>query len=149
MLKIHPLVGIEGTYLRDFKKILVIYVSVMVFSFLTVSYCYQVQNPYGDLSVEQARTLIEDTPSLIIVDVRTDKEFRESHVKDAINLCICDPNNLLDKLALNDEILIYCKSGVRSSEALRILEGEGYKKVYHMVGGIDAWKNAGYDVIED
>ena len=133
----------------DFKKILVVYVSVMVVSFLTVSYCYQVQNPYGDISVEQARKLIEETPSLIIVDVRTEKEFRESHVKGAINLCICNPNNLLDKLALNDEILIYCESGIRSSEALRILKGEGYNKVYHMFGGIDAWKKAGYDVIED
>jgi len=52
-----------------------------------------------ELSVEQARKLIEETPRLRIVDVRTEKEFRNSHVKGAINLCICNPNKLLANLA--------------------------------------------------
>lgn len=40
------------------------------------------------------------------------------------------------------ELLVYCKAGVRSQRALRILEQAGFQKVSHLAGGIDAWLEA-------
>jgi rhodanese-related sulfurtransferase len=103
---------------------------------------------YGDVSIEEARELIQQNVKLKIVDVRLDTEFNESHIPGAINVCVCDPDNLLRDLGPNDEILVYCRSGLRSSAALEFLNEHGYSKVYNMVGGIVAWKNAGYPTIE-
>jgi rhodanese-related sulfurtransferase len=99
---------------------------------------------YGNVTVEQALNLIDTNPNLIIVDVRTSQEYVSGHIAGALNL----PENLTDHLSPADEILVYCKSGVRSAAAQQLLNANGYEKVYNMLGGIDAWINAGYPVIE-
>ena len=104
---------------------------------------------YGDVSVEQAKTLIEDKTELVIVDVRTIAEYEESHIEGALNICVgCYPEDILNHLNPEDEILLYCQSGLRSAVALRILFENGYPTVYNMQGGISAWINAGFPVVE-
>ncbi len=48
----------------------------------------------------------------------------------------------------NAEIILYCKSGNMSAEALNTLKGLGYKNVRHLKGGMDAWKGAGYGLLD-
>lgn len=69
--------------------------------------------------------LILEKNNYIIVDVRTDSEYQESHVKGAINIPydIIDENTELDK---TKTILVYCKSGVRSNKAFNTLKSLGY-----------------------
>ena len=134
-----------------FKKFVFVYLTVLVVVVVGTYFFYQTQQrsyAYGNVTVEEARKLIAQNPTLKIVDVRLDTEFNESHIPGAINVCVCDPDNLLRDLSPNDEILVYCRSGLRSSAALEFLNEHGYSKVYNMVGGIVAWKNAGYPTIE-
>ena len=105
---------------------------------------------YGDITVEQAHVLIEDKTELVIVDVRTIAEYEEGHIEGSQNICVgCDPMNILNYLNPEDEILLYCQSGIRSAIALRILFENGYSTVYNMQGGISAWIDAGFPVVED
>ena len=62
----------------------------------------------------------------IIVDVRTKEEYKESHIKGAINIPYdqIDENTKLDK---KKDILVYCKSGARSNKAYNTLKELGYK----------------------
>lgn len=134
-----------------FKKFVFVYLTVLVVVVVATYFYYQTQQrsyPYGNVTVEEAKKLITQNPTLKTVDVRLDTEFNESHIPGAINVCVCDPDNLLRDLSSNDEILVYCRSGLRSSAALDFLNEHGYGKVYNMVGGIVAWKNAGYPTIE-
>ena len=64
----------------------------------------------------------------IIVDVRTESEYKQSHIKKSINIPYdkIDKNTNLDK---SKTILVYCKSGVRSSKAYNILKNLGYDVV--------------------
>lgn len=137
--------------MTSFKKFVLIYLAVLVIG-VAVAFIYlqtsQGRFHYGDVSVEEATELIQQNVKLKIVDVRLDTEFNESHIPGAINVCVCDPDNLLRDLSPDDEILVYCRSGLRSSAALDFLNEHGYSKVYNMVGGIVAWKNAGYPTIE-
>lgn len=48
----------------------------------------------------------------------------------------------------NAKIILYCKSGNMSSQALKTLKDMGYTNVYHLSGGMDAWKKAGYSVLD-
>lgn len=103
---------------------------------------------YGDIGIEEAVLLIESRPDLVIVDVRTPEEYETGYKEGAVNICVtCDAQELLDNLNPDDEILLYCRTGRRSANAARILNENGYHKVYNMLGGITAWTNAGYTVV--
>jgi len=51
---------------------------------------------------------------------------------------------LLEALAKqsDDQIILYCAYGERSAMALKEIRAAGFKNIYHLMGGIDAWINA-------
>ena len=70
----------------------------------------------------------------IIVDVRSSQEYKEGHICGAINIPEYEINCKIDK-ALHDkenEIVLYCSSGIRSKDAYKKLIKLGYKKVYNL-----------------
>lgn len=134
--------------MNSFKKFIVAYLAVLILSVVVASFYVQSQQKsYGDVTVEQAKSLIEQNIRLKIVDVRLDTEFNASHIPGAINVCACDPDNMVRQLDPNDEILVYCRSGLRSAAAMKFLNDNGFNKVYNLLGGIVAWENAGYPVV--
>lgn len=72
------------------------------------------------------------TNAIKIIDVRTFEEFSESHVAGAINIDILDEETFIESIInfnRNTEIIIYCRSGNRSSQAVEILEHLGFTEV--------------------
>jgi rhodanese-related sulfurtransferase len=122
---------------------------VFLASFLSVAnYFLQQQDiAYGNINTEQARYLIKTKRNLVIIDVRTPLEHNTNRIEGSINLCVtCNPQNLLNNLNQNDEILVYCLSGSRSALAMQILNENNYEKVFNLLGGIRAWIDSGYPV---
>lgn len=116
-------------------------------------YYTQIQQPgsetdYGDVTVEQARELIEKSPLLVILDVRTVQEFEDGYVEGAINIPVDELEQRLEELDRNDEILVYCRTGNRSTRAVQILRENGFNKIYHMEDGIVGWERAGLPVVK-
>ncbi len=77
----------------------------------------------------------------IIVDVRSNQEFKENHISGAINLPLFELNqNTISKYIKNknDTIILYCKSGGRSQKAYKIFYELGYKNLYQLQGGLDS-----------
>lgn len=97
------------------------------------------------ISSEEAKTMM-DQGGVVILDVRTQQEFDEGHIQDAILL----PNDqILEKAesVLTDKeaaILVYCRSGNRSAQASKDLSTLGYTNVYDF-GGIKDWP---YEVVK-
>lgn len=102
---------------------------------------------YGDVSVEKAMELIQDKPSMVILDVRTRSEFDDGHIEGAINIPVNELQSRLGELDMDDETLVYCRTGNRSSTAVGILRDNGYEKIYHLDQGIVAWTSAGYPTV--
>ncbi len=77
----------------------------------------------------------------VIIDVRTPKEFKAGHVKDAVNINIYDKDFLAQVAKYNksDCILLYCKVGGRSASAMSSLQKEGYQELYNLNGGYKAY----------
>jgi len=94
----------------------------------------------NDLNNEEICDKIENNPDILFVDVRTEMEFngRLGHFKNAMLIPINEFETRFKEL--NDykdkEIIIYCSAAIRSTRAHRILEKNGYKKVYNLVGGL-------------
>jgi rhodanese-related sulfurtransferase len=102
---------------------------------------------YGDVTVQDAKNLIEDKPDIVILDVRTMSEYEDSHIENAINIPVQELSDRLNELSKDDELLVYCRTGNRSSQAVGILKDAGFTKTYHMNAGITGWIKAGYPVV--
>jgi rhodanese-related sulfurtransferase len=103
---------------------------------------------YGDVSVTEANSLIKDKPNLVILDVRTVSEYEEGHIEGAINIPVQELEDRIEEISKKDKLLVYCRTGNRSSQAINILESSGFTKIFHMYNGITGWKNAGYPIIQ-
>ena len=78
----------------------------------------------------------------VILDVRTTEEYRSGYIGTAINYNVLDSLafvNTVYTLDKNKKYLLYCKSGRRSGKALEMMKNMGFKKVYHLQGGITDW----------
>ena len=79
-----------------------------------------------------------------VVDVRLDKEFREGHIVNAVNIPLGALESRLRELdKFKDKAIICnCRSGQRSMQACKILRRHGFEKVYNLSGGVMAWEKA-------
>lgn len=83
--------------------------------------------------------------NITILDVRTPAEFSAGHIANAINLDFYDTSQFsssLDKLDKNRTYLIYCRSGNRSAQAMKLMKEKGFTSIFNLSGGIQSWQNS-------
>jgi sulfur-carrier protein adenylyltransferase/sulfurtransferase len=88
---------------------------------------------------ELATKLRSDGQELMILDVREPHEWEIVHFPDAKLIPRGDLPERIHELDTADEIVVHCKTGVRSAQALSFLRQAGFRKVKNLRGGIDAW----------
>lgn len=86
----------------------------------------------------------------LLVDVRTEAEWREGHLAGAIRVAH-DAQDLPEDLTRDpaQPIVVYCAVGVRSALLAERLQQAGYTRVQNLEGGIFAWGNAGLPMVKD
>ena len=95
-----------------------------------------------DISVTELKKRMDAGEKLFIIDVRESHEFEEfNNGAQLIPL-----SELPDKLAeyekyKNDEIIVHCRSGMRSNNAKMYMIGEGFTHVRNLIGGMMAWQS--------
>lgn len=104
------------------------------------------KSQYEQITSEQAKKIMDTEPDCMILDVRTQSEFEEGHIENAILIPYDEMEakagqNLPDKDQL---ILVYCRSGRRSKLAAETLVEMGYTNVKEF-GGIIDWS---YEIVE-
>ncbi len=78
------------------------------------------------------------------IDVRRDPEWSSGHVAGALHLPLNRLLASIDDLDREAAVGVYCKSGYRSAIAGSLLQRSGFKNVVNLAGGIDAWREAGF-----
>lgn len=93
----------------------------------------------------------EKSTNGIILDVRTPEEVAAGKISGAITMDFQESDFLskAKELSKDKEIYIYCAVGGRSSKAAEIFIQEGFTKVYHLSGGINAWAEAGLPIAQE
>ena len=94
-----------------------------------------------DISIDESKKLINQGEVTLILDVRDADEFAKGHLKNAIQIPVNElKENLNDIEKFKDElVLVYCRSGKKSAEAINILKENGFKNLVHMKDGISKW----------
>jgi rhodanese-related sulfurtransferase len=89
-------------------------------------------------------------PQVFILDAREPKEFAVSHLEGAVN-CGYDhfDKTVLDSIAKDRPIVVYCSIGYRSEKIARKLQKMGYNQVSNLYGSIFEWVNRGYAVVDE
>ena len=77
----------------------------------------------------------------IMVDMRTDKDFRDGHIVNAIHVASDNAASKLKKYS-SRPLIIYCRSGQQSARLAGELVKQGYENVNNLKGGILAWQQA-------
>lgn len=97
---------------------------------------------------DQVKRALEGGNTPLLLDVRDPEELTGElrHIKGVINIPVTELAHRLGELKdLQDrEIVTVCKSGGRAHTAAQVLMQAGFPKVHVMVGGMVAWKQAGY-----
>ena len=103
----------------------------------------------GQITVEELHAIRHD---LAILDVRDQDEWDEGHIKGALHLPyyfieqrLQDTHNELDSYR-NRPLAVTCASGQRSAIACSLLQRQGFGEVFNVIGGMDAWKKAGFSL---
>jgi len=94
-----------------------------------------------EVNSKQASVLIQKDSKLIVLDVRTPEEFKEGHIKGAINIDIRqeDAFSKIDKLNRNAKYLVYCRTNHRSGMAVSHMMQSGFRNVTQMMDGFPGW----------
>lgn len=87
----------------------------------------------------EAKELLKENPTGILLDVRSIQEYNEYHLSGAICIPYYELASRIEKIIENKGqlIVVYCQSGGRSRKAVNILKKIGYTNLYELNGGID------------
>lgn len=98
-----------------------------------------------DITIEELKERMDKGEQLNLIDVREEYEFDEFNIG-AILIPLGELPDRLEEIEAwkEQEILIHCRSGVRSGRAKEYLTSEGYTNVRNVLGGMLAWQEAGY-----
>lgn len=94
------------------------------------------------ITAQHLKERLERGEELIILDVRTEREFKFKKFVGGsmtIPLTLSDLRGKLQELPRDKPVIVLCESGVRSYEAMRTLEGAGFENVEYLEGGLQAW----------
>jgi len=101
---------------------------------------YAIGGDYQSISADKAVNVIENEKDIIILDVRTEGEYKGElgHLKGAKLIPIGELDRRIGELAgyKNKKILVYCHSGVRSRRASGILSKNGFTNVLNIASGM-------------
>jgi rhodanese-related sulfurtransferase len=92
-----------------------------------------------NITPKQAKQLMEENASLKLIDVREPWEHKLARLENSQLIPLRELTNQLSKFEASNTFLVYCHHGSRSFYACAFLMQQGFKEVYNLEGGIDAW----------
>lgn len=96
-----------------------------------------------DIDVKELRSRMERGDDFVLIDVREPGEHQGFNIGGQLVPLGVFPQTIPKMDALKDEeIIVYCRSGMRSATAQYMLLQAGFKNVRNLIGGVLAWQEA-------
>ena len=115
--------------------------STILVSVIAIYLIFKLFGILGRLGIKQLSPKELDLKKgMMILDVRTNKEYEGGHIPGAIHVPLSDIGDKIKKLKKDKELVVYCQNGNQSIWAIKRLMGMGYKNLSNLKGGYHAWK---------
>ena len=101
-----------------------------------------------NIAPQDAFALLKQRQNLYLLDVRTAEEFRQASLAGAHLIPINQIERRLAEVPRDRPVLVYCAVGSRSAQVFSFLARRGYPEVYNLEGGIYAWAQRGYPILQ-
>ncbi|MGG1554418.1 rhodanese-like domain-containing protein [Paenibacillus ferrarius] len=93
-----------------------------------------------NLSSEQLQERLAGKTGSVLIDVREPNEVKQGYIPGAVNIPLSRLKTRYAEIPQDRPVVLYCRSGMRSKQAARILSKNGYKQLSHLRGGLLAWR---------
>ena len=125
-------------------------VIAMLTSVLLLAGCASGATGVTNMNVEDFSKKTAES-GVVILDVRTPGEFMTGHIQDAQNIDFESGSfeSQIESLDKNGTYSVYCRSGNRSGQAVKVMQDAGFKNIYNLDGGVIDWANSGLPLVNN
>ncbi len=95
------------------------------------------------ITIEQLK---KEKNNYFLLDVRQPEEIATGKIPGAVSIPLAEVESRLLDIPKNKSIVTVCAHGGRAAATMFFLKDKGYKNVRTLLGGTEAWKEAGYEV---
>jgi rhodanese-related sulfurtransferase len=98
----------------------------------------------NNLTPEEFHSLVLETDNAVVIDVRTNREYLQGRLFDAVNIdyLAYDFWDRIETLDTEKTYFVYCRSGRRSVRTCTLMHNGGFHKVFNLDGGLNLWEKA-------
>lgn len=127
------------------KKIILVF--ILLSGIIMTGSCQQKQKE-KTITADSLQVVLK-TEKVVVLDVRTPEEYAEGHLQGALNIDYRNENFAarVDSLDKTQKYEVYCRSGQRSGESVKIMTEKGFN-AYNLTGGILEWQQKGFEVVK-
>jgi adenylyltransferase/sulfurtransferase len=93
----------------------------------------------ADTTVDELRGRLDRGEDFLVLDVRNPEEFQIARIPGSVLIPLPELEGRLNELDRNRDMVVHCKSGMRSRKAIQLLREKGFTRVKNLKGGILAW----------
>jgi len=94
-----------------------------------------------EISAREVKKMQDENKAFVLIDVREPHEFQICRIPGSTLIPLGEVPRRMHELNSADEIVVHCKSGKRSAQAVELLMKSGFRKIYNLQGGILAWSD--------
>lgn len=95
--------------------------------------------PIQQISAAELNARLQSDRPPFLLDVREPYEFAYARIEGSVLIPLHQIPERFDELDDEEDIAVICHHGIRSQQAAFFLEHQGFKKIFNLRGGIDAW----------
>ncbi|MBX9668194.1 MAG: hypothetical protein K2X93_11270 [Candidatus Obscuribacterales bacterium] len=102
-----------------------------------------IQYPEMEISATELKQRLDRGDKIVLLDIRKPFELQIACLDNVVHIPEEEIENRLDELKQfeNQDIVVYCRTGRRSTELTQILEGRGFSRIFNLTGGLHAWSD--------
>jgi len=92
-----------------------------------------------EVTAPEVKKMMDENKPFVLVDVREPHEFQICRIPGSILIPLGEVPKRMNELNSADDIVVHCRSGMRSAQAVEFLMKAGFRKIHNLKGGVLAW----------
>ena len=92
-----------------------------------------------EMTAPEVKKMMDEKKPFVLVDVREPHEFQICRIPGSILIPLGEVPKRMNELNSADDIVVHCRSGMRSAQAVEFLMKAGFRKIHNLKGGVLAW----------